>query len=425
MVKALPRRQHAVKVDASDLHRIGIGRTQLGEHQLVVLEALAVGKAHRAGRAAGDAQAGGRAGHLRPSRAVPGQRRVRAQQHKARGVAVRLVVGAGEVDAVHNPRHWQGGEQAAADLGRVDILGAPVAIEGGRCAAAKGHSARRSHVRLGGHQPQLGQLNSAASRSAAAQGVAQAHLADLHTKGRGRIAQIDQHQLVVLEALRVGEGHGIAGPPCGAQASLAGGNLRPGWIRPAELKVRAQQHIAHRVAVRGVVASGQRQRVHHRRVRQRHQEACINLVAVEVLAVAASIDRSVHTLAVGRDRPRRGGGRGHGDALLGVDQLVVAVAGIVGKADMAGAQTRFGQAGGARCKRTPARVVPGEVFVGAKERIPGRIALRRIPARGEVQPAQHIGAVQVEQQARGGGLDVHELVVAAGSRCQLQIAQAR
>ena len=425
MVKALPRRQHAVKVDASDLHRIGIGRTQLGEHQLVVLEALAVGKAHRAGRAAGGAQAGGRAGHLRPSRAVPGQRRVRAQQHKARGVAVRLVVGAGEVDAVDNPRHWQGGEQAAAGLGRVDILGAPVAIEGRRCAAAKGHHTRRSHVRLGCHQPQLGQLHRAAGRSAAAQGIAQAHFADLHAIGGGCIAQIDQHQLVVLEALRIGEGHGIAGPPCGAQAGLAGGKLRPARIRPGQIKVRTQQHIAHRITVSAVVAGRQGQGVDHRRVRQGEQQACIDLVAVEVLAVTAPVYRFFCAFAVGRDRTGRGRGRGHGGALLGVDQLVVAVAGAVGKADMAGAQTRFGQAGGARCKRTPARVVPGEVFVGAKQRIPGRIALRRILARSEVQPTQHISALQIEQQARRGRLDVHELVVATGSRHQHQIGQAR
>ena len=128
MVKALAQRQRAVEVDAADLHRRRVGRAQLGKDQLVVLEALAVGKAHRVGRAAIGAQTGGSAGHLRPGRAVPGQRCVRAEQHKARGVAARLVVGAGEVDAVDNPRHRQGGEQAAAGLGRVDVLGVTIAV---------------------------------------------------------------------------------------------------------------------------------------------------------------------------------------------------------------------------------------------------------------------------------------------------------
>ena len=72
MVEPLPQGQGAVKVDPGNLHGGSVGRTQLCEHQLVVLEALRVGKAHRAGGAAVCAQACRARCHHLPGCAVPG-----------------------------------------------------------------------------------------------------------------------------------------------------------------------------------------------------------------------------------------------------------------------------------------------------------------------------------------------------------------
>ena len=298
--------------------------------------------------------------------------------------------------------------QATARLGRVDILGALVGIQGRCSVAAERHSAGGGHIGLRQGQSQLSQFHRLAGSKACVQGIAQPNFGHLHAISRGGIAQVCQNQFVVLEALGVGESNSVAGFAVCAQACLAIGNGCPSGIGPAKLKVRPQQFIAHGIAIGSVVACGQSQRVHHRGTGERHQQARIQLVAVEVLAVVAAIDRLLDAFTARGDGARRSHCRHHDRALLCVHQLVVHEALAVRKCHMARDASRVGQSGGARRHKRPARRIPAEVIVRAQQGITRWVTLGRIGVRSEIEAAQHVRLLQVEQQARRGRLDVHE-----------------
>ena len=260
----------------------------------------------------------------------------------------------------------------------------------------------------GRHQFQIAQARRTGRLGIAAQGAAEFDLADLHAVGRRGVAQIGQHQLVVLEALAVVKTHRVGGAAHSAQTGLTGGNLRPTGIGPGQLFIGAQQHIAHGVAIGAVVAGGQGQGADHRLMRERDDHARIHLGAVEILAGAAAVDGFFHTLTATDDRTRRRGGRDHDRPQFGVGQLVILEAAGVGKAHFAAGVACLGQPGRTLGNQAPATLTPGQQLVGAKQRITGRVAFRRIGAGGELQPGQHRGAGQREDAPRviDAGVDI-------------------
>ena len=183
MVKTLAQGQSTIQVHPSNLHgRSVVDRAQLGKDQLVILEALRIGKVHRVGGTTRCTQTCSTAGNGCPIMAVPGQRTVRTQQDKARWIGRRLVIGTGEVDAIDHFRGIQAGQQTTAHLGRVDVLGVRVHIQSSGAATAQWHRARGCPVGQSCDQRQLGQLHRRAHGHVAAERVAQTHLTDLHAK---------------------------------------------------------------------------------------------------------------------------------------------------------------------------------------------------------------------------------------------------
>ena len=212
----------------------------------------------------------------------------------------------------------------------------------------------------------------------------------------------------MLKALTVVKAHRVGGLAHRGQACLAGGNLRPASIGPAQLLIGAQQDIARRVAIGPVVAGGQAQGGYHRLMRERDQHARIDLVAVEVFAARAAVDGFFYPLTTTDDRTGRRGGRNHHRPQFGVNQLVVLEAAGVGKAHVAAGIARLGQPGCTLGNQAPATLTPGQQLVGAKQRITGRVAFRRDGAGGEVQPGQHHGTRQREDAPRviDAGVDI-------------------